>query len=134
MIWNFTRWLRQRRLSPARKGGTAPRPFFRRYQPLIDLLEDRWMPSTIAISPDFQSVARTSGTVNFDVDVDIPSSVPILIDYATNGAAGVDFQDNNGSILFAPGETHSQITVALLASSQGRGTTNFTVTLNNLVN
>lgn len=80
-----------------------------------------------------------TGTIEFTVSLDSPSTDPITVDFATvNGTgnagakSGVDYTATSGTLTFAPGTTSKKIPVTVLSAGTGPNKT-FTVKLTNAV-
>lgn len=71
--------------------------------------------------------SETMGThVEFIVTLSAPSNETISIFYATeddSAKAGVNYQANSGSLIFAPGETQKRIEVLVFGATPGGGST-----------
>ena len=77
----------------------------------------------------------TVATVN--VSLDAPSSLTVTVDYATTDGtaiAGIDYQEINGTLTFAPGETSKTIEVSILGDSLDEITEAFSLSLSNPTN
>src|SRR6516162_4900674 len=74
----FSSWLRNRNSNPRAKRATAARPKHTRFRPLLETLEDRWVPSTLTVTNTLDSgagslraavaianAAKTSDTIVF---------------------------------------------------------------------
>jgi hypothetical protein len=78
----FFSWLRNRNSNPRAKRATAARPKHTRFRPLLETLEDRWVPSTLTVTNTLDSgagslradiaAAHNGGTIVFN----IPKSDP----------------------------------------------------------
>ncbi len=84
-------------------------------------------------------VSETIGTpVEFFVTLSAPSNEPVSIFYATedgSAKAGVNYQANSGSLIFAPGETQKRVNVLVFgATSGGDATQAFFMNLSEPVN
>jgi hypothetical protein len=60
----FSSWLRNRTSNPRAKRATAARPKQTRFRPLLEALEDRWVPSTLTVTNTLDSGA---GSLRADV-------------------------------------------------------------------
>ena len=73
--------------------------------------------------PGLNAVSETVGTpVEFFVTLSAPSNEPISIFYATedgSAKAGVNYQANSGSLIFAPGETQKRVDVLVFGATPG---------------
>lgn len=75
------------------------------------------------------------GTLVFTVKLDAPSNLEITLDFSTLGGtaeAGQDFQDQTGSLVFAPGETEKTISIELIGDIVFEGDEFFKLRLSNL--
>ncbi|MBS1809121.1 MAG: putative Ig domain-containing protein [Acidobacteria bacterium] len=85
------------------------------------------------------AVSETAGKpVEFFVTLSAPSNEPVSIFYATedgSAKAGVNYQANSGSLIFAPGETQKRVNVLVFgATSGGSSTQAFFMNLSEPVN
>src|SRR5262245_55126578 len=72
MAWSPFAWLRH--LPPARKhfGQGVPRRPAAPTRPKVELLEDRWMPTTVNFGAATYSVGEAAGKLSIDVLLDTP--------------------------------------------------------------
>lgn len=83
--------------------------------------------------------SETAGTpVEFFVTLSAPSNEPVSLFYATqdgSAKAGVNYQANSGSLIFAPGETQKRVNVLVFgATPGGSATQDFFMNLSEPVN
>ncbi|MEM8963802.1 MAG: Calx-beta domain-containing protein, partial [Acidobacteriota bacterium] len=97
--------------------------------------------ATVAGASVVEGGAGTTGTVDVAVSLSAASVVPVSLDFATadhGGAdaalAGIDYQSQSGSLVFAPGETTKTITLTVLGDAEVENDESFDVRLSNAVN
>ncbi|MBL1173689.1 Calx-beta domain-containing protein [Pantanalinema sp. GBBB05] len=97
---------------------------------------------TVSISPiSIAQLEGNSGTTayTFTVELSKPIAQPVVINYSTNDGTATlvntDYQDNDGTLTFNPGEPLSQtITVLVNGDTQSESNETFTVSLNSATN
>lgn len=93
-------------------------------KPGIEQMEGRQLLTTIPYmqvnSPKVVEGTGGTTTMNFNVTLTSPSTVPITVNYGTAGntaTSGTDFIATSGTLTFAPGETSKAIPVAIVPDS-----------------
>ncbi len=84
-----------------------------------------------------QNTGATKPTAVFNVTLSAASSVPVTVDYRTSNGfalAGLDYQSQSGTIVFAPGQTTAAIRVTLEGDLNPEQSENFFVDLSNPTN
>jgi Calx-beta domain/Domain of unknown function (DUF4214) len=104
---------------------------------VLTILDDESYPKGSII--DVSQAEGNSGTTNFmfTVSLSVASSQTIKVDYSTNDVTALspaDYQENIGTLTFAPGETSKQIAVGAKGDTQFEPDETFTVDLSNFVN
>lgn len=97
---------------------------------------------TVSISPiSITQLEGNSGTTayTFTVELSKPIAQPVVVSYSTNDGTATlvnnDYQDNDGTLTFNPGEPLSQtITVLVNGDTQSESNETFTVSLNSATN
>ena len=92
-------------------------------------------PPVIAIA-DRRVTEGNEGTTNasFTISLSQPSSQPISVEYSTvegTAVAGIDYQETNGTVTFAPGETTQTVSVAVLGDTLDELDEAFSLNLSN---
>ncbi len=78
----------------------------------------------------FEKTAAGAGTAVFGIDLSEASTTPVTLNYTLqNGTAlaGRDYVGGNGSVTFAVGQTHAEVSVQLLADVAREGDETFTL-------
>jgi hypothetical protein len=81
-------------------------------------------------------VDETAGEAVFTLTLTGPSSLPVTLNYATNGGnaeAGLDYTPVNGFLSFAPGETVKTVRVPILSDDLAEASESFSLMLTNVV-
>jgi beta-glucosidase len=89
--------------------------------------------SAVSVASDNVQVQQ-GGSVDVPVNLNMPSSTPITVDYATNdgsAVAGTDYTAAAGTLTFAPGVTQQTIHLNALPNALSGPTKTFGVTLAN---
>ncbi len=84
-----------------------------------------------------EGVDGVFSVLNFSVTLSNPSSSQIGIDYILSdmtATSGLDYINNNGAVVFIPGDTSATISVTILGDNINEGDETFTLTLQNALN
>ena len=99
------------------------------------IVDDDSAPAVPAVSIAGGSVVEGntgSATMTFAVTLDVPTTVPVAVNYATGAGtatAGSDYVATSGTLTFAPGVTTQNITVPVIGDGLVEGNETFLVTL-----
>lgn len=105
----------------------------------LGTIEDDDAAPSVSISiADSSALEGNSGTslVAFVVSLSAESGQTVTVDYATiagSAAAGSDFEDADGVVTFAPGETEQTINITILGDTDVEADEDFQVALTNAV-
>ena len=96
-------------------------------------------PPALAVAPSVSVLEGDSGSTGavFTVTLSRASDLPVSVSYVTaagTATAGTDYEDTNGTLRFAPGETERAIRVAVHGDRTPEPDETFTVTLSGAVN
>ncbi len=120
MTWNLSQW---------RRPPTKKQP---PYRPGLEALEQRWLPTSVALGAASYGTSEYSPSFFVTVSLDAAPSGTVTVQYATadgTAAAGSDYTATSGTLTFTPSLTSANVAIPITDDSEHEPNETFTFTL-----